>query len=401
MGEKKKKIGLVANNIDILIQNFMTSSKVEFYHLNFSWKNKSFPNPYSLLSIDNADYIIIDTGISPFIINSGLENDTEKIFSSIRAKSKNGLIGAEGADWFHLAQKPAIYNELDIILKSGGIYRDREQYNSYSGSCSSNHLWNRTDIPNPLQYNNLTLDKINVSLPCFIAVDPFFRRRLRKTSPNITTLDRIIRNTQEQLFHFYMKQKSKNSSSNSKYHFRGSITHLSRFLLGERINEIDIAGTYKLLFTSDEYMWGSKYGRKKIPLAYNQELKEKAKSLNFFGERISKKDLIDEMLSHGIVLSPNGFGELCYRHAEAWQLNRVLLCQDLSHVEMLFNIEHEKNAIFCKSDFSDIKERLLDLENDSYRNNIALNGKKEWENWISNPSKILHEGFEKYLLKEG
>jgi len=397
MGKEKIKIGLVADHTDLLLDNFMISSNVEFYHLNFSWGDKVFPNPYALKSLDNADFIIVDTSIVSLIERFGIENDFQKIFSQIRSKSKNGLIGSEGVDWFHLSQKPAIYNELDIVLKSGGIYKDKNQYNSYSGSCSSNQLWDKTDIPNPIQYDNEILDKINISLPCFIAIDPYFRRKLRKTSTQINDTSRIVRNAQEQLLSIYLNQKSKKSASNYKYHFRGSITNYSRLLLGEILNDIDFEGTYQLLFGSDEYMWGSKYGRKKIPIQFKNELKKRATNINFIGERISKKKLLDEMLAHGIILSPNGFGELCYRHAEAWLLNRTLLCQDLSHVEMLFKIEHERNAVFCKSDFSDIKEKLNDLKDDSFRNNIALQGNRDWEKWISNPNKILLEGFEKYL----
>jgi len=393
----KIKIGLVANNIDLLLDNFMVSSKVEFYYLNFSWKEIFFPNPYLLKGIDEADFIVVDTGIIHFIERLGLEDDIQKIFSKIRVKSKNGLIGSDGADWFHLSQKPVIYNELDIILKSGGVYKDRAQYNSYSGSSSSNQFWSKTNVPNPMQYDNSILDKVHVSLPCFIAISPFFRRKLRKNSSKISNVSRIARNFQEQLLQIYSNQKSKHKSTNFKYHFRGTISHLQRLLLGEILNDIGIEGTYRLLFSSDEYMWGSEYGRKKIPKSYKIELKQRAIAHGFYGERINKKELVDEMLSHGIILSPNGFGELCYRHAEAWQLNRVLLCQDLSHVEMLFEIKHEKNAIFCKSDFSDLKDKIYDLKDESYRNSIASVGNKEWKKWISKPDVILRDGFEKYL----
>jgi len=399
MKNEKIKIGLVANNIDILIENFMVSSKVEFYYLDFSWKGKKFPNPHQLESISEADYIVVDTGIAIFLKREVLENDIQKIFSKIRTKSKNGLTGVEGADWFHLAQHPILYKELDVILKSGGVYKDRTQYNSYSGSCSTNRLWNKKNIVNPWQYDNEILDKINVSIPCFIAITPFFRRELRKSSPLVSNTSRFIRNLQERVLHYYINKKNK-SSKNYKYHFRGSITHLSRLELGELLNAIDAEGTYKLLFTSDEYMWGSKYERQKLSTSYKEELLDRAKSVNIKGERISKWKLLNEMLSHGVILSPNGFGEICYRHAEAWELNRVLLCQDLSHVEMLFSIEHNKNAVFCKSDFSDIEKRLLDLKDSNYRNSIALNGQKEWKKWIANPNKILYDGFEKYLSND-
>ena len=57
------------------------------------------------------------------------------------------------------------------------------------------------------------------------------------------------------------------------------------------------------------------------------------------------------------VLSITGYGEVCYRMAEAWSNRRVLVCQDLSHVRTLFPFENRRNVIYCRPDLSDLVER--------------------------------------------
>jgi hypothetical protein len=64
---------------------------------------------------------------------------------------------------------------------------------------------------------------------------------------------------------------------------------------------------------------------------------------------------------------------------------------------MLCKIDDKVNAMFCKSDFSDITEKLQLLQDSCLRNEIAENGYRMWRRWISQPEHILYQGFEKYL----
>ena len=42
------------------------------------------------------------------------------------------------------------------------------------------------------------------------------------------------------------------------------------------------------------------------------------------------------LLDYFVIAAPNGHGELTFRHAEALEAGRLLVCQDLHHVEMMF-----------------------------------------------------------------
>jgi hypothetical protein len=95
-----------------------------------------------------------------------------------------------------------------------------------------------------------------------------------------------------------------------------------------------------------------------------------------------------------VVLSITGYGEICYRMAEAWGNRRVLVCQDLSHVETLFPLKPNYNVVYCKPDLSDLIDVLDDIEcNFSHYMSIAEQGYEDWRKWSENPDKVVRLGF--------
>jgi hypothetical protein len=94
------------------------------------------------------------------------------------------------------------------------------------------------------------------------------------------------------------------------------------------------------------------------------------------------------------VLSITGYGELCFRMAEAWANRRVLVCQDLSHVRTLFPFERGRNVVYCRPDLGDLIDVLDDIEC-NFRNyvDIAEQGHRDWIDWSSDVEKVMREGF--------
>jgi len=94
------------------------------------------------------------------------------------------------------------------------------------------------------------------------------------------------------------------------------------------------------------------------------------------------------------VLSITGFGEICYRMAEAWSNRRILVCQDLSHVRTLFPLENGRNVVYCRPDLSDLVELLDDIECDTGRYiEVAEQGHADWLAWIEGTEEILQNGY--------
>ena len=94
-----------------------------------------------------------------------------------------------------------------------------------------------------------------------------------------------------------------------------------------------------------------------------------------YRSRIKKKYFIDELVKSKIVISPFGYGEICFRDFEAFQTNSCLLKPDMSHLETWPNYYVSGSTyISYKWDFSDIEENIDLLMSDDYGKNIAMNG---------------------------
>ena len=76
------------------------------------------------------------------------------------------------------------------------------------------------------------------------------------------------------------------------------------------------------------------------------------------------KDYVNTLLNSKIVISPWGFGEMCYRDFEAMYCGCVLIKPDTSFVQTYPDIFiNNKTYIPCKVDFSDLQEKVMYIKN--------------------------------------
>ncbi len=78
--------------------------------------------------------------------------------------------------------------------------------------------------------------------------------------------------------------------------------------------------------------------------------------------RISRPRYRLDMLASKAVVSIVGHGEICFRMAEAMGMGRLLVTQDLSHVEMQFPFRDRENVVYCRPDLADLVDILDDVE---------------------------------------
>jgi hypothetical protein len=96
------------------------------------------------------------------------------------------------------------------------------------------------------------------------------------------------------------------------------------------------------------------------------------------------------------VVAPAGYGELTYRHAEAWRAGAALVCQDLSHVEMQLPIQDGRNALFCRPDLKDLRPQVEKLlQDDELRRTIAGEGGRTFMAWSRRWRHHLYTGLER------
>ncbi|MEL6335510.1 MAG: glycosyltransferase [Pseudomonadota bacterium] len=86
------------------------------------------------------------------------------------------------------------------------------------------------------------------------------------------------------------------------------------------------------------------------------------------GRGVSWKVFMEELYGAKIVLSPFGFGELCWRDMEAFATGAVLVKQDMSHLETLPDLYVDgETYVACRWDLSDLEETIEALLDDPDR----------------------------------
>jgi hypothetical protein len=98
--------------------------------------------------------------------------------------------------------------------------------------------------------------------------------------------------------------------------------------------------------------------------------------------RLARLAYLRDLARHKIGVAPAGYGELGQRHGVTLLAGAALVCQDLSHVDMMFPLRHETNCVFCRPDLSDLRERVVELlTDDEFRLAVAREGRASFFRW--------------------
>jgi hypothetical protein len=104
------------------------------------------------------------------------------------------------------------------------------------------------------------------------------------------------------------------------------------------------------------------------------------------------------LLQHAAVLAPAGFGELTFRHGEALQAGRLLICPDLDHVETMFPFRNHANVMFCRHDLSDLADICRAIAADpGPAKKIADEGNRTWDRWVADSHELLRRGISDHV----
>jgi hypothetical protein len=99
------------------------------------------------------------------------------------------------------------------------------------------------------------------------------------------------------------------------------------------------------------------------------------------------------MTRHRIVVAPTGYGELGQRHGWALRTGAALVCQDLSHVQMMYPLLDRENVLFCRPDLADLEDCVGELlADEQLRHGIALEGRRSFHDWESRWREQLDAG---------
>lgn len=401
MSSKKLLCAIVTRDTNWLVDTLFSVPYTTFCEINPMQLGSKLPNPYGLEYSEEPDIIVVDTSFFGWLKNTNKEHTIGTVLSSLRKMSKyKAIVGTEGTDWIHLSKSPEVYEGLDIIIKAQGIYKDADMYNYEIGSCSTNKDWLAKKYPIPNRYSEETLSKLRLSFPCFLSINKRIRNKSRSLKKSISPIGKSMRKFGDIISDLECSVLRKINSRPAKdLHFVGGLTHIQRLDMLMLLREYFSDNNTLKITNIEEYIWGMAHGRNPTPPETIQYLNKAVSENNLFSmKRLNRNSFKRTLFNHKIILTPTGFGELTFRHGEGWNSKRVVLSQNLSHINMMYPCVDNENVVFCKSDFSNLDRVIKQLLNDEiYRRNIADRGFQVWDEWNSGLKQVLYDGFSKHV----
>ena len=133
----------------------------------------------------------------------------------------------------------------------------------------------------------------------------------------------------------------------------------------------------------------------------NEVLDQLPDDLFITGKPLSKRKYIREIRNTKLMVSPFGYGEICYRDFEAIINGAILIKPDMSHVDTFPNIYTKSNYFPLDWDLSNLKSQLIEIGSNYHEYyNLAVNAmnayKEEYEsfsNFYQHLQTILSKAF--------
>src|SRR5262249_11559773 len=352
----------------------------------------ALPCPYSLPLSNSSDTLLVTSGWLRDMAKTG-----RSLVSDVLPKLRhrfNYIVGFDLADPFLLAFSDEMMSLMDVVLKVNGLYMDLDLYNYIVGAATAGGRWTEKSRARPCRYGRSNLNKLRLSVPAFIAVNPLVRRQARSLYVK-SRGRRFLRGAADTLLGVLPTQIRKYNPPRATVHFFASLTHIQRAKALMMLNESSlplkggITGVPQTVAGLDEgNIW------KPLTTAERFEIASRLQSAGLTRRPLGPSEYALSIRNCKAVLSITGYGEVCYRMAEAWSNRRILVCQDLSHVSTLFPLQNGRNVVYCRPDLSDLVELLDDIECHTTKYiDVAEQGHADWLGWVKNTNEILWKGY--------
>ena len=338
------------------------------------------PNPFGLAPVEEVDVVLVSTAWYEWLA-ARHPGSIDAVFRALE-RSAGVIVGIEGNDELQLGLPPEGLQRMACVIKGGGLYRDRELYNYEVGPRFPDAQWVERVRSRVARYAPRELEKLRLSIPCFLWVAPGARRRLRARREEQTLPERLLRDVTEGLLGPLMAAASSRGARPHEVHCVGSLTHVQRL---EALRLLEGFSGHRGLTGVPERVSGLPGAE---PFWHGEPLTEQARrelvqaAQPHMRPGTSRISYQLDLCRHRVAVAPCGHGELTYRHAEALAAGATLICQDLSHAETMFPFEDRGNVLYCRPDLSDLRTVLAEvLGEDSLRREIGAEGRRVYRAW--------------------
>ena len=347
-------------------------------------------NPLGLPTVGRAEVVLVSTAWYQWLATSHPER-VEEIFARLEGCAEV-LVGVESHDELALNLPPRALRRMACVLKGGGLYRDRELYNHAAGPHQPREHEHQ---PREHGYTSADLEKLRLSIPCFLWVAPGARRRLRAAREDLSAPRRLTRDAGERLLAPALAMAARRRRRPYEVHCVGRLTHIQRlqalpllegFSGCHGITEVpeQVSGV-----AGAESFWHGE------PLARSERMRLEQAAQPYMRKPVGRLAFQLELRRHRVVFAPCGHGELTYRHMEALAAGAVLVCQDLGHAETMFPFADRENVLFCRPDLSDLRTVVEEaLQDESLRRRVGSEGRRAYADWVGRWREHLARGIE-------
>jgi Glycosyl transferases group 1 len=384
-------------------------------------------NPFDLREDDGADVVLIES----HWYRLAAARHPDRIGEAIHNLERRAdcLVGLD-ADQFALGFPPSALERLAVVIEFDGIYRDRALYSYVVGCRYPGGNWTEKLRPRPARYRARDLDKLRLSVPCFMRDLPVIRRAARArlgraataSGKSMSRTERIGRDLGEALL---VRAFGLASGRGRPLEVNCLVapTHPQRIdavrllegfsgkrgiLMHKTEPELEAATdateTDAGVDDGDDdsphyYMEWTEASSPQLTAAKLRQWHALLASAKPFAyEPMSRLRYLLELRRHQVAVAPTGYGELTYRHGEALMTGTALVCQDLSHVEMMFPFADRENVAFCRPDLSDLRSTVEELVRDKdLRQRIARQGRRTYTAWAARWREHLYDGIERHI----
>jgi hypothetical protein len=358
------------------------------------------PNPFALPEGDDADVILVTSYWYQWLVGNR-SHCSEAVMRRLE-RHRAVMIGIDGADYFELSLPPAAIERMRVVLKFQGLFKDRDLYNYDVGPWYPGALWAMKSRPKQSSYSAEHLEKLRLSVPCLLLDVLGARRHMRRYERGATRLGRreigpagrLGRGAADAVFERLLRAAASSGHRPLDVHCITTLTHVQRL---EVMRLLDGFSGHRGIDAIPRSIAGLYGPGVAIPDEVLDEIAAEARA--YEQPRLSRTAYLRDLTRHKIGVAPTGYGEVGQRHGATLLAGAALICQDLSHVEMMFSFREWENCVFCRPDLSDLRERVTDLLTQSdMREAIAREGLRSYREWAAGWRDLLRDGIEAHLL---
>ena len=352
-------------------------------------------NPYHLPVTDRLDVVLVTTEWYLWLSRHHPDK-VDSVFSALR-RASGAVVGYEGFDTFDLGFPAAGFDHLDVLIKAQGVYNDRDRYNWRSGPMFSRDRRHQRPIAPTERYHDRHLQKLRLSVPCFLGVDRRVRNQVRHAKPDISGRTDLARRIGDMGLEAAVTAGMRIARPTKTVHCVGTLSHVTRLDLFRLLDRVGVSGSRGVTGVPLN-VFGTEYLDGPVPEALRTEWTRELEGLGVLTKAQSRPLYRLRMLAHRSVLAPTGYGEITFRHAEAWLSGRALVCPDVSFADTMFPFADQRNVLFCADDWSDLPEILTALEQDeNLWATVARGGRRDWQSWSADYRGLLRRGIVDHL----